>query len=181
MATYDGHIYLIIGPMFAGKSTELIRLVKRYQIAKHECIVIKYEKDTRYGNKNNVYTHDSTSISAISTSSLCNVMELVKYANVIGIDEGQFFPNIATFCENMANEGKIIIVAALDGTFQRKPFENILKLIPLSEKVTKLNAVCMDCYTDASYSKRLGTESVIEVIGGKDKYKSVCRKCFFKK
>nr|AAA47227.1 thymidine kinase (EC 2.1.7.21) [Rabbit fibroma virus] len=174
---YGGHIHLIIGPMFAGKSTELIRLVRRYQIAKHKCLVVKYEKDIRYGN--GVCTHDNMSITAVCTPSLDKIDSVAENAEVIGIDEGQFFPNIATFCERMANRGKVLIVAALDGTFQRKPFSNISELIPLAENVTKLNAVCMYCYKNGSFSKRLGDKMEIEVIGGSDKYKSVCRKCYF--
>ncbi|AMB18394.1 M061R [Myxoma virus] len=177
MAMYGGQIHLIIGPMFAGKSTELIRLVKRYQIARYKCLVVKYEKDVRYGN--DVRTHDNTCISAVPTASLDDVESISEHVEVIGIDEGQFFPNIVSFCERMANAGKVLIVAALDGTFQRKPFTNICELIPLAENVTKLNAVCMYCYKDASFSKRLGNETEIEIIGGSDKYKSVCRKCYF--
>merc|ERR1712098_841193 len=82
-----------------------------------------------------------------------------------------------TWAEEMANNGKIIVVAALDGTFQRKPFGDILSLIPLSEEVTKLNAVCMNCFGDAAFSKRI-TQSdgeKVEVIGGADKYMAVCR------
>lgn len=70
----------------------------------------------------------------------------------------------------MANRGKIVIVAALDGTFQRKPFGNILELVPLAEEVTKLNSVCTSCGNDASFSKRIGSEVEVEVIGGADKY-----------
>lgn len=100
---------------------------------------------------------------------------------VIGIDEGQFFPDIVEFCEAMANAGKTVIVAALDGTFQRKPFGTILNLVPLAESVVKLTAVCMECFREAAYTKRLGTEKEVEVIGGADKYHSVCRLCYFKK
>ncbi|KFQ63463.1 Thymidine kinase, cytosolic, partial [Pelecanus crispus] len=100
---------------------------------------------------------------------------------VIGIDEGQFFPDIVEFCEMMANAGKTVIVAALDGTFQRKAFGSILNLVPLAESVVKLNAVCMECYREASYTKRLGAEREVEVIGGADKYHSVCRACYFRK
>lgn len=100
---------------------------------------------------------------------------------VIGIDEGQFFPDIVEFCEKMANTGKTVIVAALDGTFQRKAFGSILNLVPLAESVVKLNAVCMECYREASYTKRLGAEREVEVIGGADKYHSVCRACYFQK
>lgn len=78
----------------------------------------------------------------------------------------------------MANLGKTVIVAALDGTFQRKPFGNILGLVPLAESVVKLNAVCMQCYKEAAYTKRLGTEKEVEVIGGADMYQSACRRCY---
>ncbi|XP_010006981.1 PREDICTED: thymidine kinase, cytosolic-like [Chaetura pelagica] len=89
------------------------------------------------------------------------------------------FPDIVDFCEMMANAGKTVIVAALDGTFQRKAFGSILNLVPLAESVVKLNAVCMECYREASYTKRLGAEREVEVIGGADKYHSVCRACYF--
>nr|XP_045369479.1 thymidine kinase, cytosolic isoform X2 [Camelus bactrianus] len=99
----------------------------------------------------------------------------------IGIDEGQFFPDIVEFSEAMANAGKTVIVAALDGTFQRKAFGTILNLVPLAESVVKLTAVCMECFREAAYTKRLGVEKEVEVIGGADKYHSVCRLCYFKK
>ncbi|OWK14316.1 TK1, partial [Cervus elaphus hippelaphus] len=91
------------------------------------------------------------------------------------------FPDIVEFCENMANSGKTVIVAALDGTFQRKAFGTILNLVPLAESVVKLTAVCMECFREAAYTKRLGVEKEVEVIGGADKYHSVCRLCYFKK
>uniref|UniRef100_A0A8C3RPY5 Thymidine kinase n=1 Tax=Chelydra serpentina TaxID=8475 RepID=A0A8C3RPY5_CHESE len=93
----------------------------------------------------------------------------------------QFFPDIVEFCEAMANVGKTVIVAALDGTFQRKAFGSILNLVPLAESVVKLNAVCMECYREASYTKRLGAEREVEVIGGSDKYHMVCCVCYFRK
>lgn len=85
------------------------------------------------------------------------------------------------FCERMANAGKTVIVAALDGTFQRKAFGSILNLVPLAESVVKLTAVCMECFREAAYTKRLSMEKEVEVIGGADKYHSVCRLCYFKK
>jgi len=98
--------------------------------------------------------------------------------DVIGIDEGQFFPDIVDWYEMMANCGKMVMVAALDGTFQRKPFANILELVPLAEYVVKLHAVCMNCFGEGSYSKRICQEKEVEVIGGADKYMAVCRRCF---
>ncbi|XP_025783339.1 thymidine kinase, cytosolic [Puma concolor] len=91
------------------------------------------------------------------------------------------FPDIVEFSETMANAGKTVIVAALDGTFQRKAFGTILNLVPLAESVVKLTAVCMECFREAAYTKRLGAEKEVEVIGGADKYHSVCRLCYFKK
>uniref|UniRef100_A0A8C5EDH3 Thymidine kinase n=1 Tax=Gouania willdenowi TaxID=441366 RepID=A0A8C5EDH3_GOUWI len=158
-------------------STELMRRVRRFQIAQYKCLVIKYAKDTRYSGTG-MATHDRNTMEAIPASCLGEVRRLALDASVIGIDEGQFFPDTVEFCEEMANLGKIIIVAALDGTFQRKPFGNILSLVPMAESVVKLNAVCMQCYKEAAYTKRLGSEKEVEVIGGADKYQAVCRKCY---
>ena len=82
------------------------------------------------------------------------------------------------FCEKAANLGKIVIIAALDGTFQRKPFGKVLNLVPCSESVTKLSAVCVLCQDDAAFSVRLSNETAVEVIGGADKYIAVCRTCY---
>ena len=84
----------------------------------------------------------------------------------------------AQCCERWANAGKTVIVAALDGTFQRKAFNRILELIPLAEEVTKLNAVCSFCQNDAAFTTRLGDETELEVIGGAEKYVATCRSCF---
>ncbi|XP_028608658.1 thymidine kinase, cytosolic [Grammomys surdaster] len=174
-----GQIQVILGPMFSGKSTELMRRVRRFQIAQYKCLVIKYAKDTRYSNS--FSTHDRNTMDALPACMLQDVTKEALSVSVIGIDEGQFFPDIVEFCETMANEGKTVIVAALDGTFQRKAFGSILNLVPLSESVVKLTAVCMECFREAAYTKRLGLEKEVEVIGGADKYHSVCRQCYFKK
>ncbi|XP_034362226.1 thymidine kinase, cytosolic [Arvicanthis niloticus] len=118
---------------------------------------------------------------ALPACMLRDVTQEALNVSVIGIDEGQFFPDIVDFCEMMANAGKTVIVAALDGTFQRKAFGSILNLVPLAESVVKLTAVCMECFREAAYTKRLGLEKEVEVIGGADKYHSVCRLCYFKK
>jgi len=173
-----GQIQIIFGPMFSGKSTELLRRIRRYTIANRSCMVVKYRKDTRY-SEDHMATHDKQMwFETKPTDKLDELLDIAKTVEVIGIDEGQFFPDLVPFCEAMANEGKVVIVAALDGTFQRKPFGNVLELIPLAETVTKLNAVCMLCFKDAAFTKRLGSETQIEVIGGADKYIAVCRSCF---
>ncbi|XP_053552593.1 thymidine kinase, cytosolic [Bombina bombina] len=175
-----GQIQVIFGPMFSGKSTELMRRVRRFQIAQYKCLVIKYAKDTRY-SKECLATHDQRTMAAVSTCNLKDIIPDAMACSVIGIDEGQFFPDIVEFCEDMANKGKTVIVAALDGTFQRQAFGEVLNLVPLAESVVKLNSVCMECYREAAYTKRLGAEKEVEVIGGADKYHSVCRLCYFQK
>jgi len=172
-----GQIQVIFGPMFSGKTTELLRRIKRYQIANHSCMVVKYEKDNRY-DADGVATHDRQTLRASACSVLADIKRKAEDYSVIGIDEGQFFPDIVEFSEEMAGQGKIVIVAALDGTFQRKAFGPVLNLVPLAESVVKLNAVCMHCYKDAAFTKRLGAEKKVEVIGGADKYMAVCRDCF---
>jgi len=174
-----GHIELILGPMFSGKSTELMRRLKRYKVANYEVMIIKYAKDVRYDD-NGIATHCGMTLPALAADSLSELNSKANNYDVIGIDEGQFFPDTVTWAEEMANSGKIVVVAALDGTFQRKPFGDILSLIPLSEDVTKLNAVCMNCFGDAAFSKRITQNDgeKVEVIGGADKYMAVCRGCF---
>ncbi|XP_077968351.1 thymidine kinase, cytosolic-like [Styela clava] len=170
-----GQIQIILGPMFSGKSTELMRRIQRYEYANHECLLIKYAKDSRYSD-DSISTHDKRMLSAVKTKVLSEV-SIPSDCSVIGIDEGQFFPGIVEFCETMANNGVKVVVAALDGTFARKEFGSVLSLIPLAESVVKLNAVCMMCYGEAAFTKRIGCETQVELIGGSDKYMAVCRDC----
>eukprot|EP01112_Ceratiomyxa_fruticulosa_P012680 TRINITY_DN3525_c0_g1_i1.p1 TRINITY_DN3525_c0_g1~~TRINITY_DN3525_c0_g1_i1.p1 ORF type:complete len:221 (+),score=44.55 TRINITY_DN3525_c0_g1_i1:155-817(+) len=176
-----GQLQVILGPMFSGKSTELIRRIRRFTVANKRCLVVKYAKDTRY-SKDNMSTHDLQQYEAKSCSRLSETLPLADQYDVIGIDEGQFFPDVVEYSESMSNKGKTIIVAALDGTFQKKPFVApfgpVLELIPLAESVTKLTAVCMICFKDAAFTKRIGNETEVEVIGGAEKYIAVCRNCY---
>lgn len=171
-----GQLQVIFGPMFSGKTTELLRRIKRYEVAAYSCLVIKYEHDKRYSD-DGVATHDRQTFKAISCSRLQDVVNIAVKYEVVGVDEGQFFPDVVEFCEKMAKLKKTVIVAALDGDFQRKAFGNILQLVPLAESVVKLSAVCMNCYGEGSFTKRLISDTTIEVIGGADKYMAACRDC----
>ena len=103
---------------------------------------------------------------------------LIKKCTVICIDEGQFFDDIVEFSVEKANIGKTVIIAALDGTFEQKPFGEIMRLIPLSESVRKLSSVCMCCYKEASFSRRLNSsDKRVKVIGNDDQYAATCRRC----
>lgn len=157
-----------------------MRRLKRYQFAKHSVLIIKYAHDVRY-DKDSIATHDRQMMSAVSCielKSLASNQDLSQFS-VIGIDEGQFFPDTVEFAESMASSGKTVIVAALDGSYRRVGFGDILNLIPLAESVIKLTAVCMICFNEASFTKRIGHEKELEVIGGAEKYMAVCRSCYF--
>ena len=169
-----GQIQLIFGPMFAGKTSELIRRIKRYQYSKLKCIMIK----SSLIECDHVITHDLISYQAISTNNLYDIKSKIIDYDVIGINEGQFFPDLAQFCEEMANMNKIIIVAALDGNYLRKPFGNVLDIIPLAESVIKLSAICIKCQNDASFSKRITAETDEKLVGGSEIYTVLCRKCY---
>jgi len=174
-----GSIEVIFGPMFSGKTSELLRRIRRHQLASRRVVVIKYIKDTRY-NASRCTTHDFVSCDAICAERLDECRENMKDYDVIGIDEGQFFPDLISFAEDMANRGKTVIVAALDGTYQKKPFGRVLELVPIAESVIKLSAVCMMCKKDAAFSHRISSEKQVEVIGGADKYVALCRACHLK-
>lgn len=176
-----GQIQLILGPMFSGKSTELMRRIKRYQIAARRCLTIKYANDNRYSDSD-MSAHDGQTIAAVQANSLLNLLDKADDFDVIGLDEGQFFPDVVEFAEELANRGKTVVIAALDGTYQRKKFNRILELVPLAEYVVKLSAVCMICAGDAAFTKRIKTtDDRLELIGGTDFYMATCRECFYKK
>lgn len=174
-AQRGGEIQLILGSMFSGKTTELLRRIQRYDIAQRKCRVIKYAGDIRY-DAECVATHDQKKRPAIPTRLLSNVD--VNGFDVIGIDELQFFPDAVTFCNEMADAGKIVIAAALNGTFQRKPFVAITELIPLCEKIDQLSAICSTCHDSAAFTKRTSNDTACELIGGSESYVACCRACY---
>lgn len=116
---------------------------------------------------------------AVKCVKLSEIRDSYKEYDAIAIDEGQFFPDIVEMCEEMANNGKAVIVSGLDGTFERKPFGNILTLVAIAERVTKLNAICAYCYKLASFTQRTIKSREVELIGGEETYKPVCRRCYF--
>jgi thymidine kinase len=177
----SGRIELICGSMWSSKSTTMLARMRRYSAAKLRCVVLRYSNDTRYSDTK-FSTHDKEMVDAISVSSLDesevpDSMFLDK--DVILVDEGQFLRSLVDFCERHANQGRIVVVAALDSDADRNPFGEVCNLIPKAELVTKLSAVCMVCHTaDAPFTKRLVDSKAIELIGGADKYQARCRGCW---
>jgi thymidine kinase len=178
--TQRGRIKLYIGPMFASKSTTMLRDLERYVRAGRRCIVIKYAEDTRYDHLSKtggIVCHDGIEykLPVVSRYQLGD-FDINDY-DVIGISEAQFFPDLIE-CNNWANAGKIIIAEGLDGTFERKIFKPICDIIPYCEKITKLDSVC-NCGNKAAFSKKIhGDMNVTVDIGGSDKYLPVCRQCY---
>lgn len=168
--------------MFSGKSTEvmpkqLIRRIRVNRIRDSSCLLIK-TPDARYDSLYEIVTHDLNRISARVCSQLDDVYEEALNYNVVGIDEGQFFPDLVKCCDDLANQGKTVIVAALDSDFRRKPFEEVCNLMAKAESVTKLLSVCFYCKSDAAFSVRISGEDAQKVVGGVDKYKAACRSCY---
>ena len=176
---FKGKIDVIFGPMFSGKSTELQRKMKRYLIAEKKCLIINYAKDNRYSNENVVSTHDKQTMKASKFNKLSDADDIVESYEIIGIDEGQFFDDLVEKAEEWANMGKVVIIAALDATFQRKPFNRVCELVAIAENVKKLHSVCNICKKKGSFTQRVSGDSQIELVGGVDIYKSVCRKCYY--
>lgn len=184
-----GSIKLIIGPMFSQKSTSMCEGVERYRIANKLCVIVKYSRDTRYDHlaKNGgIVTHagyEHCKCPVVTAQKLAEVFDEISEYEVIGIDEIQFFEDCVEIVETLANMGKIMICAGLDGDCKQKPFGRVLELIPYAEDVVKLKAVCMHCCDDASFTKRIISDDIqgggqID-IGGADKYISVCRQCLW--
>ncbi len=172
-------ITLIIGPMFSEKTTELIRLLNREKFAKKKVVLVRPETDTR-----DYLTHSGLNpdIKQVYVNELSDLADRTDY-DVIGIDEGQFFKRISHDANFLANNGKLVIISALNGTSEQQPFESIQDLIPLSEVIIKQNAVCMECgsqYATFSYFKSGIKKDKIRA-GGKTDYEALCRKCYFTK
>jgi len=165
--------------MFSGKTEELIRRLKRAQIAHQRIEIFKPEIDKRY-NSTDVVSHDANRIRSTPVTASQNILLLAEDAQVIGIDEAQFFdaelPNVA---EALAQKGVRVIVAGLDMDFQGQPFGPIPALLSKADYITKLHAICVQCGNIANYSFRKTPEEGKVLLGEKDKYEPRCRNCFY--
>ncbi|XP_020221496.1 thymidine kinase a [Cajanus cajan] len=176
----SGEIHVIVGPMFAGKTTSLLRRIQSETANGRNVAIIKSSKDTRYG-LDSIVTHDGAKLPcwALSNLSLFKQkfgVDAYEQLDVIGIDEAQFFDDLYEFCRQAAdNDGKTVIVAGLDGNYLRRSFGSVLDIIPLADSVTKLTARCEICAKRASFTLRKTQETQIELIGGVDVYMPVCR------
>lgn len=175
-----GYLSLLLGCMFAQKTTELLRRIRRFKSIGYEVLVVNYVGDTRYGTQQ-IASHDNESYDARSVSCLEEVrgdIESGRY-QVLVIDEGQFFPDLYMCVMSWADRLPVhILVAGLDGDSERRPFGDMLKLVPLAEEVERLSAFCAVCRngTPGYFSKYVAGKKEGQVeIGGADRYLPVCR------
>ncbi len=180
MSIKQGKLELIIGPMFSGKSTELIKNVRLHKVINRKVLVIKPKIDIRY-DKNRIVSHSGDKEDCITTDDLNDIkIEIINKHDIIIIDEGQFFKSLKSCClEWVEKYNKHVIVGGLDGDYKRQPMGEMLDLIPFCDSYQKLNALCKMCNdgTKAIFSKRIVNSSENQVlIGGAESYVSVCRK-----
>lgn len=176
-----GSIEVICGSMFSGKTEELLRRLKRAQFAKLDIVVFKPKIDKRYDTLK-VVSHDENTIRATPVDSAENILQLVNQAQVVAIDEAQFFDSdLVTVCNELANAGIRVIIAGLDMDFLGKPFGVMPQILAIAEHITKVHAICIDCGSIANHSYRKTTDTALVKIGEKEEYKPLCRSCFSSK
>jgi len=178
-----GSIKVILGPMFSGKTTDLIREFREWSSIKKKPLCINYDGDNRYGNvfENNLYNHNLMAVECIKTNNLKDIdNKLIINADVILINEGQFFHDLVEYCKLWCDTyNKNIIVCGLDGDYQRKPIGKILELIPLSDSIVKFSSFCAKCAdgTRAYFTHRKSKETE-QIVIGTNNYEALCRKCY---
>jgi thymidine kinase len=174
----SGWIEVIVGSMYSGKTEELIRRLRRAQIARQRVEIFKPVIDDRYA-KDQIVSHSELRIPSRSVRTAKEVLRWAHEAQVIGIDEGQFLgPALLDVCEKLARSGKRVIVAGLDQDYMGKPFEPMPQLLAVAEFITKTLAICMVCGAPANRTYRKVARAGRVVVGGSDLYEARCRRCF---
>ena len=180
-----GHMEVICGSMFSGKTEELIRRVRRAQIARQSVQVFKPALDNRYYGVHRVTSHNGVNVGAISVQAAAEILDLVELGTqVVAIDEAQFFDEgITVVCNALAQRGVRVIVAGLDTDFRGEPFGPVPFLMAQSESVEKLRAICVVCGEEASRTQRLingkpaAYDDPVILVGAKEVYEARCRHC----
>ncbi len=179
MPKNTGWIEVIAGCMFSGKTEELIRRLRRAQIAKQKVKIFKPKIDVRY-SESSIVSHNEQSLSSETIDDINEVLTLCKDAKVIGIDEAQFFSSdIINVCNQLANDGVRVIVAGLDQDYRGIPFEPIPQLLAIAEYITKSLAICVVCGNPADKTQRKTTSVERVIVGAADIYEARCRKCHY--
>ncbi|MGD0965725.1 MAG: thymidine kinase [Candidatus Acidiferrales bacterium] len=174
-----GWIEVIVGPMFSGKSEELIRRLRRAEIGRQRVQIFKPVIDQRYA-KNGIVSHSGLEIASELVHGGTEILEKVApRTEVIGVDEAQFLgESIVDVCSRLAELGKRVIVTGLDTDFMGRPFEPMPRLLAVAEEITKLLAICMRCGNPAVHTQRLVASEELIVVGAGGMYEARCRRCF---
>jgi thymidine kinase len=173
-----GWIEVIVGSMYSGKTEELIRRLRRAQIARQRVEIFKPAIDNRYG-RDQIVSHSELRIPSRAVKSARDVLRYAHEAQVIGIDEGQFLgPDLVKVCERLARRGKRVIVAGLDQDYRGRPFEPMPQLLAVAEYITKTLAICVVCGGPANRSFRKTRRTGRVLVGGTEVYEARCRRCF---
>jgi len=177
--SHPGWIEVITGSMFSGKSEELIRRLRRAQIARQRVQIFKPIVDGRY-SREHIVSHSDMRIDAELVENASEILEKLSHrTEVIGVDEGQFFDTTLVDVSNqLANAGKRVIIAGLDTDFLGTPFEPMPQLLAVAEYITKTLAICMRCGSPANQTQRLVASKDRVVVGGAGAYEARCRRCF---
>src|SRR6266511_4864844 len=175
----SGWIEVIVGSMFSGKSEELIRRLRRAQIARQRVQIFKPTVDSRYGD-DHIVSHSELRIPSEPAGSARELLLRVHAdTEVIGIDEGQFFDaELPAVCTELATRGVRVIVAGLDQDYLGKPFEPMPQLLAVAEYITKTRAICMVCGNPANHTQRLVASTDRVLLGATGTYEARCRRCF---
>jgi thymidine kinase len=179
---HPGRLEVITGPMFSGKSEELIRRLKRARIARQRVACFKPDIDLRY-HRSAIASHSSQTHEAETVASVERLREALfpqlSHVEVIGIDEAQFLDDsIIPLTLELIHLGKRVLIAGLDTTYKGEPFGPIPNLMAISDEVTKLSAVCMTCGAPAIHTQRLGQSQELVVVGAAGLYEARCRTHF---
>ncbi len=175
---HTGWIEVICGSMFSGKTEELIRRVRRAQIARQRVELFKPVIDKRYSD-NEIVSHDAQKLPSRVVKDANEIIPLSLEAQVVAIDEAQFYKkNLVVVCKTLANMGKRVIVAGLDTDYRGEPFEPIPQLLAISEYITKTHAICVTCGNPANFTYRKSKSENQVLIGTSDIYEARCRNCF---
>jgi len=174
-----GWIEVIVGPMFSGKSEELIRRLRRAEIARERVQIFKPVIDQRYA-ANEIVSHSGLGIRSDNVRTAAEVLQKVEpRTEVVGIDEAQFLgEGLIEVCTKLADMGKRVIVAGLDTDFLGRPFEPMPRLLAVAEEITKLLAICVRCGNPAVHTQRLVASEDLIVVGAAGMYEARCRRCF---
>jgi len=179
MPKETGWIEVIAGCMFSGKTEELIRRLRRAQIAKQNVKIFKPKIDTRYSHTS-IVSHSEQSLPSLLVTDAKEILSLSSDAQVVGIDEAQFFSQeLVPICNQLADKGKRVIVAGLDQDYKGIPFEPMPQLLAIAEYITKTLAICVVCGNPADKTQRKTASAERVIVGAADIYEARCRKCHY--